>query len=373
MHMIHLGKRGIAALASAVMLVTLAGCGGSENGNSGSAEATAASDTALATQCLRPEQKKKIVLGVSASLAYAHVYVAKEEGFFDEENLDVQFTKISNPADTLPLISQGQIDGAFGGLSAGFFNAVDRGLNIRLVQARGEYPAGPEKPAGFYVRSDLIEDGTVKTVSDLKGKTIGLAGGEGDIGNSGGYFISRILAEGGLTLKDVKWANVSQGDTAAAFRNKAIDAAFLPSPFSTNVVESGLGKPFGNQELLTGETSGGLILGPNLLVEDRVAGVALLRALLRAGEVMAQGDYRENPKVVDALLKHGYKEESIKQTPLYAYEPELPLNPKTVETFQRTFLDHGNVLTIKQPMAFEDITDEPLRKAAVSSRKVCGR
>lgn len=371
MQVIHLGKRGLAAVTSTITLVALvAGCGNSESKNSAGSAKT---DAAIATECLRPEQKKKIVLGVSSSLAYAHVYVAKEEGLFEEENLDVEFTKISNPADTLPLISQGQIDGAFGGLSAGFFNAVDRGLDIRLVQARGEYPKDVEKPAGFYVRSDLIEDGTVKTVSDLKGKTIGLAGGEGDIGNSGGYFISRILAEGGLTLKDVKWANVSQGDSAAAFRNKAIDAAFLPSPFSTNVAEAGLGKVFGNQELLTGETSGGLILGPNLLVKDRIAGAALLRALLRASEVMSQGDYRENPKVVDALLKHGFKEESIKSTPLYAYEPELPLNAKTVETFQRTFLDHGNVLTIKQPMAFEDITDEPLRKAAVTSRKACGK
>lgn len=371
MQVIHLGKRGLAALASAVMFVALAaGCGTSESKNSADASTT---NAAIATECLRPEQKKKIVLGVSASLAYAHVYIAHEEGFFADENLEVEFTKISNPSDTLPLISQGKIDGAFGGLSAGFFNAVDRGLNIRLVQARGEYPKDVEKAAGFYVRSDLIENGTIKTISDLKGKTIGLAGGEGDIGNSGGYFISRILAEGGLTLKDVKWANVSQGDTAAAFSNKAIDAAFLPSPFSTNVAESGLGQPFGNQELLSGETSGGLILGPNLLVEDRVAGVALLRALLRAGEVMSQGDYRENPKVVSALLKHGYKEESIKTTPLYSYEPELKLNAKTVETFQRTFLDHGNVLTIKQPMAFEDITDEELRKAAVTSRKACGQ
>lgn len=363
-------KRRLGILASTVTVAVLAvGCGASGDKES---EGSSTTSTALGTQCLRPDKPKKIVLGVAASLAYAHVFVAEEKGFFADENLEVEFTKLSNPSDTLPLISQGEIDGAFGGLSAGFFNAVDRGLDIRLVQARGEYPKDVEKAAGFFVRSDLVQNGTIKQVSDLKGKTIGLAGGQGDIGNSGGYFISRILAEGGLTLKDVKWANVTAADTQAAFRSKAIDAAFLPSPFSTSIAASGDGTIFGNQEVLSGETSGGLILGPNLLVKDRVAGAALLRALLRAGEVMSEGDYRQNQEVVGALLKHGYKEEPVKATPLYAYEPELALNPKTVETFQQTFLDYGGILTVKEPMAFEDISDEPLRKAAVTSKEICG-
>lgn len=358
-------KRALGAAAVLALAIPLAACGGEE-------EKKASVGEEVSAGCVRPAEKTPIKIGAGSSIAYAHLYVAEEFGYFDDENLDIEFATIAKPSDTLPLVSQGEIDAAFGGLSAGFINAVDRGLDLRLVQARGEYPAGQEKAAAFMVRADLVESGKVKTVADLKGLTIGLAGGAADIGNSGGYFISRILGEEGLTLKDVKWSNVGQADTEKAFDSKSIDAAFLPSPFSTMIKDSGKGVVFGNQEMLSGETSGGLMYGPNLIEDDRVAGEALMRALLRASEVMREGDYRTNADVVKALEAHDYPAEVIERTPLYAYEEGLPLNPGTFETFQKTFLEHGDVLTTDEVTPFEDITDVKLAEAASKSFEACG-
>lgn len=352
----------IAALAASTVF---AACGSDEETKS---DAPAA---ASADGCARPAESTEITIGSGSSLAYAHLYVAEELGYFDAENLDVKFTPIAKSSDTLPLISGGAIDAGFGGLSAGFFNAIDRGLDIRMVQARGDYPANAEKGAAFLVRSDLIADGTIKEVADLKGKTFGFAGGEGDIANAGGYFISQILSDGGLTLKDIKITNVGFGDTEAGFKSGAIDAAFVPSPFNTHLQETGIAEPFGDQEKLADETTGGLVLGPNLLKEDRVAGEALLRALMRAGEVMAEGDYRENPEVVDALIKHDFDERSIASTPLYFYEDGLPLNEESFNRFQEVFIDHGEVLANTEVVPFAELTDEDLREAAAASLETC--
>ncbi len=358
-----LTRRGSVLVASALASVSfLAGCGSSD------ADST---ESVTVGACERPAETKKLTLGVSTSLAYAHMYVAKEMGFFEEENLDVELTTLAKPSDTLPLISQGEIDGAFGGLSAGFLNAVDRGLDIRMVQARGDYPEGEEKGAGFLVRSDLIESGKVKDVSDLEGLTIGFNGGEGDVANAGGYFISQILAEGGIGLKDIKITNVGFADAETAFKSKAIDASFVPSPFNTFLQETGVAQPFGDQEKLAGETTGGLVLGPNLLDKDRVAGEALLRAFLKAADVMRDGDYRENEDVVEALKANDYDEATIKNTPLYAYEAGLPLNPESFTRFQETFLDYGDVLTFDEPLDFEAVTDEELRERAVDTHGKC--
>ncbi|MBC9734437.1 ABC transporter substrate-binding protein [Nocardioides marmotae] len=354
---------GVLLSASVAAGMLLAGCSSTESASSAATEKVG--------ECVRPAEKTPLTLGVSTSLAYAHMYIAKEFGFFEEENLDVEFTQLTNPSDTLPLISQGEIDGAFGGMSAGFLNAVDRGLNIRMVQARGDYPAEAEKGAAFLVRKDLLDDGTVKDVSDLEGRTIGFNGGEGDIANAGGYFISKILEDGDLTLKDIKVSNVGFADTEVAFKSKAIDAAFVPSPFNTMLQENGLAEPFGDQEKLAEETTGGLILGPNLLEDNRVAGEALLRAFLKAADVMREGDYRENPDVVEALLANEYDENTIATTPLYAYEAGLPLNEESFSRFQETFTEYGDVLTAEEPIPFDELTDEKLREAAVATHGKC--
>lgn len=358
-------RRATSGLAALALGFTLAACGSDEESGPVAVEE-------VSEGCTRPVDKTEVTVGVGASLAYAHIYVAEEMGYFDDENLDINFTTIAKPSDTLPLLNAGDIDGAFGGLSAGFLNAIDRDLDIRLVQARGEYPADQEKAAGFMVRKDLLDSGKVKKIADLKGKTIGLAGGESDIGNSGGFFISQILGTEGLTLKDVKWANVSQADAQAAFDSKAIDAAFMPSPFTTLNKDAGTADFFGDQEVMAGATSGGLMMGPSLLEDNRVVGESFLRALLRAADVMRDGDYRENADVVAVLEKYKFEPEVVERTPLYSYEEGLPLNPETFDVFQQTFLDHGGILTIEERMDFDDIVDTKMHQASIDSYIACG-
>jgi NitT/TauT family transport system substrate-binding protein len=75
------------------------------------------------------------------------------------------------------------------------------------------------------VRGDL--KGQVREVRDLRGRKVAI--------NAAGaphhYMIARMLEGSGLTLKDVEIVYMPWPDMAAAFANKAIDAAGLVEPF----------------------------------------------------------------------------------------------------------------------------------------------
>jgi ABC-type nitrate/sulfonate/bicarbonate transport system substrate-binding protein len=67
------------------------------------------------------------------SIALAPVYVAAERGYFAAEGLDVQVERVAGAGDAVALLGTGQFDMSAGGLSAGTFNAIQRGVDIRMV------------------------------------------------------------------------------------------------------------------------------------------------------------------------------------------------------------------------------------------------
>ena len=65
----------------------------------------------------------------------------------------------------------------------------------------------------------IPHESTIGSVADLKGKRVGYVRGTG-----GHYFLIKILAELGLTLRDITPVNLSPADGQAAFVSGAIDA-----------------------------------------------------------------------------------------------------------------------------------------------------
>lgn len=355
--------------ASALMFTAACGSDSSSGATTDSTEGAAGTD--LAVGCVRPDTMTKVVMGATKSLATGPlILVADELGYLAAENIEVEYQAVSNPSDTLTLINSGDIDAAFGGLSAGFFNAIDRGMEVRGVASGYSYPEGPTKPAGIYVRSAL--KAKVKTIADLKGLTFGLHGGTGDIGNAGGFLMAKVLGDAGLTLKDIKIVNVGRSDNETAFKSGAIDAAFVPSPYSTMIVESGAGFQLDTKETLAHQSQGGLIAGPKLNNETPEVGVALIRALARVSQEKLRPGYSKDQEVIDALAAHEIDPKTLAATPEYAYDPELQWVAESVESFQQIFVDYGEgVLSYDKPMSMDKFTNEALRKAAVESIANC--
>jgi NitT/TauT family transport system substrate-binding protein len=168
------------------------------------------------------------------SLTFTPIYLADRLGFFKAEGLDIHFVTIDSAALEVAPLSVGQIDVGGGAISAGLYNAVARGLDVRIVADLGSDPKG----YGFdqlVVRKALVTSGAYKAVKDLKGKTFGITGR----GISTGATVNALLQTAGLTYNDVKIQVMPVSDQLAALASGAIDASVMPEPGPTEAEHDG--------------------------------------------------------------------------------------------------------------------------------------
>jgi NitT/TauT family transport system substrate-binding protein len=344
-----------------VLLVALLGasCGSSKSENKAASK----------TEDTRPlDSPVKLTATISPSFTLAPAFLAKARGYFDQEKLNVDLIPANNQLDPNGLLGHGDYDVVVGAMSAGLFNSISMGINVRVVASEGQDRTTGDTATGLYVRSDLLDSGKVKSVADLKGLKIG---GSGGLGTAPSYLTGRFLEQGHLGLHDVQFVALSgPPDILVALRNKSIDAGLVTAPFTKTVEKEGFARRIGNaQAAVGGQAQTGILFGPNLLVKDRRAGIAFLRALMRAAQDL-QGDYRSN----DALLQQitavsKIPIDTIKDAPPYVFQPYLALKPQTATDMQKMFLTAGDILRFSSPLPEDQIFDKSINEAAANSLK----
>ncbi|MBV9121523.1 MAG: ABC transporter substrate-binding protein, partial [Chloroflexi bacterium] len=140
-------------------------------------------------------------------------------------------------------------------------------------------PAGNFQNANFIiVRKDLQDQ--VKTVADLKGKSIAMLALTG----TGGVQLQADLKSGGLTLNDV---NVVQGinfsDMPTALANKKVDAALAFEPIISQAVAQGIAfKLYDTGAALPDYPVEQLFYGPDFIKNQPDVGKRFITAYLHA-------------------------------------------------------------------------------------------
>jgi NitT/TauT family transport system substrate-binding protein len=179
-----------------------------------------------------------IRVGMVRAVSSGALLIATERGYFKELGLNVVVEEADSSANVLAMLSQNRFQVVMGGLSAGYFNAVEKGLPIVIAMSRVSTPIRH----GLLLRADLAD--RVKEIRELKGRTIA-TNGPGSVST---YEIGKILESAGLTLADVDLRVIPFGQYGVALANKAIDAALAIAPWSLQLVKQGLAVPFVNSD-----------------------------------------------------------------------------------------------------------------------------
>jgi NitT/TauT family transport system substrate-binding protein len=183
-----------------------------------------------------------IRVGMVRAVSAGALLIAVERGYFKELGLNVVVEEADSSANVLALLSQNRFQVVMGGLSAGYFNAVEKGLPIVIAMSRVSTPIRHN----LLLRADLAD--RVKEIRQLKGKTVA-TNGPGSVST---YEIGKILETAGLTLADVDLRVIPFGQYGIAFANKAIDAALAIAPWSVQLPKQGLAVSFADSdELIT--------------------------------------------------------------------------------------------------------------------------
>lgn len=194
------------ALAAALTL-SLTACGGS-----------GASDNASAAADLTDSGVTHLRFAYHANLCGAPIYIALENGYFEEENLEVEQVTV-DAAHVGEAIGANQVDVGME-LLGKMLQPIENGLPIKFTTG---VHTGCQKLL-------VPADSGIRTVADLKGKNIGVPG----LADAGTLITKRSLNAEGIDISDgsseVTFTVFSRNDLAQALENKAVDAIVLGDP-----------------------------------------------------------------------------------------------------------------------------------------------
>jgi NitT/TauT family transport system substrate-binding protein len=302
------------------------------------AGAAALTAAAAAPQYARAQATKPLSIGYVTSTLFAPVFVAQERGYLAAAGYNATLAPIVAGQDAMALVAQGQLDVATAGLSAAFFNAVNRGLEVKFVASTGYQPASGH-PTALMMRQDLYDAGA-HDPSSLKGKTVGWLG---NAGATAGYYVALILRKYGLTMKDIQAVSIPAPDQQVALEKKAVDAMFCSAPFTALFAEKKLAQIVAS--VSPGIAGTGIFFGPSLL-DSPPAATAVLGAFRKgAADVAGRGYYA--PENLAAMAKYlNQPADLIKTTDRYDFKADLRIDQATLTDMQNEFIAQG-ILTYK--------------------------
>ncbi len=239
----------------------------------------------------RAQTPVKINVGLTNSSSDVALFVADARGYFKREGLAVEFLKFDSAARMIAPFASGDLDVGAGGHSAGLFNAVARGIDIRIVADKASTPPG--RPINFLVvGAQHVKSGRYKQVSDLRGMKIGGAAP----GGAATTTLYKLLAMGGLAPGDVDRAYMGFPQQVVALANGAIDACMPTEPYVTEAERAGYGvRMLGDDVIYPGHQLAVLFYTGAFIARNPEAAKKFMRAYL-----LAARDY--NDAVVNGFL-----------------------------------------------------------------------
>src|SRR5579875_1052289 len=102
----------------------------------------------------------------------APFYLAQERGYLREVGLDMEITRFDGAQQAIAPLGADQLDVAGGAPGPGLFNAILRGVNVRIVTDRSRAVPGTRFNC-MMVRKDLLDSGAVRSFADFRGRTFG--------------------------------------------------------------------------------------------------------------------------------------------------------------------------------------------------------
>ncbi|WP_199776469.1 ABC transporter substrate-binding protein [Nocardiopsis sp. SBT366] len=248
--------------------------------------ATACSDSSEADDG-PTDETTTLVVGITPIIDHASVFIAIEEGFFDEEGLSVSAQPVQGGAAAVPAMVSDDLQAAFASYPS-FFLAESQYIGVTIV---AEGVRGTEETAGIYVNDDSPIEGP----EDLEGRTIAV----NTLNNIGDVSIAASLEEQGVETAGIEFVEYPFPDMVPALEQEAVDAVWLVEPFRSGAEKDGARKVFSSY---TGIAEGIPVSGIGMADEFVAANPTTVEGFTRAIE-RANGVLAEDPAIAAEIVQ----------------------------------------------------------------------
>jgi NitT/TauT family transport system substrate-binding protein len=272
-------------------------------------------------------------VGHVASTQWAPLYLALDRGYFDQVNVKVQLQPVRLGQDPVDLVARGQVDAVVTDFSASVFNGLAGGLEFKVVGSMAAMPADGTMPLAMEVARPLLSGGQVKTLADLRGRKIAIAGGAG---SGTGYLADLVLRKAGIGLRDLTVVDLAAASTETAIQVGGIDVALVPAPYTTSMEQHGIASPLAAPP--PGSTWSGVLYGAKLTGSPAER---FFQALVRGARDLT-GVARTSDDTLAILSRYtGVAADVLKTVPPYDWDPRLRPDSAALAGLQATYRDVG--------------------------------
>lgn len=339
-------SRVLSGVLAGTLALSLSACGSSSSADSSAADGASDSGTT------------HLRLIYSPSLCAAPMYIAIENGYFEDEGLNVEQVTV-DAAHVSEAIGADQVDVGMG-LIGKLLQPLENGLPIKFT-------------TGLHTGCTKLlvpGDSDIKSITDLKGKKIGVPG----LADAATVVSKRSLSAAGIGVTEqnmeVEFSLYSRNDLPQALENGAVDAIALGDPTASIAEEQ-----YGLTALIDTATDPeykdeyccAAFVTSKLAAENPKAAAAFTRAVQKASQWVQENPDETAKIIVDKQYISGDVDFCAQILKTYNYKPSVQggydaLKQNAQELTEIGILKEGTDATKfadNAYMFFDDVPDAP--------------
>ncbi|MBG6084410.1 ABC transporter substrate-binding protein [Zhihengliuella flava] len=174
-------------------------------------------------------------IGIGSDAAIA---LGVEQGYFEEEGLQIETSVVANPPAGIAAAQSGQMDITYTP-SIPLLNGLSQSVDLQILAAADGYPADAADmedksqvdDTGLYAAADS----GIESAADLEGKSVAVPARNAQLEVT----IANSIQNAGGDPSTVNWMVLDFSSALQSLEQGRIDAAGLVSPFTSNAAESG--------------------------------------------------------------------------------------------------------------------------------------
>ncbi|MEK8130382.1 ABC transporter substrate-binding protein [Paenibacillus filicis] len=273
-------KKSLGLLLSLTLVASLmSACGSAKPSNEGGTPAPAAET--------KPKEVKKVTVQMdgAATPYYAPMYVAKEQGFFKDAGLDVDFV-YADAASIVKNVAADNVQFGFPNADA-VITAKSQGIPVKVVHTTYQRGLG----------ATIFKNGKgIKEPKDLKGKTVAVT----SFGSPNYIQLQVLLEKNGLNIKDVNTKIVGTGAIVNALVSDEVDAITFSMLRTVELKNSGVDVAEIRSDDFLPSFGNVVVTSDKFLAGNKDTVVAFNQALNKSLDYIIKGHVKE---AVDMAIK----------------------------------------------------------------------
>ena len=297
-------------------------------------------------------------------LTDAGLYLAEELGAFKAANLTVTLKRMANAPDLVTALATDQLDVGGIAITPGMFAAVQQGINIKIVGDKQSFRPG-FAATRLVARAELAKGSGADTIKSLKGKTFAVSARA----SSSFYNIVQLLRENGMSLDDIKVAQLAYPQMLPALASGAVDAAYIIEPFLSQSVRDKVAVDIGNVGDLN--KSGAAWVSVPIVYSEKFAGnkaaaqafmTAYVKGVRAYNDALVKGVDKD--RVFDIIAKRaGLDRATVETTNPAGLDPNQDISLDSLKEMQQFFIEQK---LLAAPTDLAKLVDLSFAKAAVT-------